>query len=214
MNDPKYWMSMLLLLAALKLAAQPAEGFVPLKEVAAFQQALEQASARIHTIDSDFVQEKQLSFLSNKVVSNGHFSFKKDNQLRWEYVSPYSYLIIINGDKISISDEQQQSAFDMKANKMFQEINRVMMGSVQGTIFKGEDFEASFYESEDQYLVQAVPRMKSMRDALQRIDIYFDKKDLTVAELKLLEQSGDYTRIVFTRKQVNIPIPDEQFRLD
>ena len=52
------------------------------------------------SIESDFVQEKNLQVLSEKIISKGHFTFKKENRLRWEYTSPSKYLIVINNQKI------------------------------------------------------------------------------------------------------------------
>ena len=185
-----------------------------MEDVSGFQQKLMAASREVHTIDSDFVQEKQLSFLNDKIESKGHFSFKKEQLLRWEYKEPFAYLIVMDGDKISMEDEQQKSEFDMKSNKLFQEINRLMIGSVRGTIFQGDDFQATFFENQHSYLVQAIPQLKGMQEALKQIDIYFDKKNLTVSEVKMIEKSGDYTRITFINKRLNIPIPDEKFRMD
>lgn len=195
------------------LFAQPS-GYTSLTDAGSFRQKLEQTSKKTHTIDSDFVQEKKLSFLNNKIESKGHFSFKKENLLRWEYNEPYAYLIIIDGEKILIDDENEQNEFDMRSNKLFEEINRVMLGTVQGTIFQGNDFEASYFESNENYLVQAKPKLKGMQEALSQIDIYFDKTNLMVAEVKLIEKSGDYTSIKFFNKRLNVPIADEKFRLD
>ena len=72
----------------------------PMKDVAGFRQKLTTVTAGINTIESDFTQEKKLSILSNTLVSKGHFCFRRENNIRWEYLQPYKYLIIISQDKI------------------------------------------------------------------------------------------------------------------
>ena len=56
-----------------------------------------------------------------------------------------------------------------------------------------------------------VPVDVKMREFLEEIQLYFDKKDLTVARLKMMEQGGDFTMVNFVNKKVNAGIPDQQF---
>src|SRR4249920_3051842 len=65
-----------------------------------FETKFAAASQKITTIKSDFVQEKELSMLSEKIISKGKFWFKKENAVRMEYTEPFQYLMIINGTKI------------------------------------------------------------------------------------------------------------------
>ncbi|MGZ4036422.1 MAG: LolA family protein, partial [Bacteroidia bacterium] len=76
--------------------AAMAQSFKPVKDTAALKLRIEAMSKATNAIESDFTQEKNLSVLSEKVNSKGHFSFKKENMLRWEYTTPYKYLIVIN----------------------------------------------------------------------------------------------------------------------
>jgi outer membrane lipoprotein-sorting protein len=50
-----------------------------------------------------------------------------------------------------------------------------------------------------------------MKQMLREVQIYFDKKDLTVASLKMIESGDDYTRIDFINKKLNTNIPVEKF---
>ena len=56
-----------------------------------------------------------------------------------------------------------------------------------------------------------IPKNEKMKKMLNEIQIYFDKKDLTVSKLKMLELDGDYTLIDFYDKKTNTPINDEIF---
>ena len=83
----------------LTMLAQVPAGFKPVKDTAAFKSKMESQSKLINSIESDFTQEKYLSVMSEKIITKGHFLFKKVNMLRWEYTDPYKYLIAINKDK-------------------------------------------------------------------------------------------------------------------
>ena len=145
------------------------------------------------------------------IVSKGTFHFKKENKVRWNYVHPFKYLIVINGQKMYINDEGKEKEYDVKSNKMFREINKVVVGTVQGNLFKNADYKSEFFENPGYYLVKMVPADVKMREFLQEIQLYFDKKDLTVSRLKMLEQGGDFTVVDFTGKKVNAGISDQQF---
>jgi outer membrane lipoprotein carrier protein len=50
-----------------------------------------------------------------------------------------------------------------------------------------------------------------MKQMLNEVQIYFDRNDLTVSSLKMIESGGDYTRINFNDKKLNTEIPVEKF---
>src|SRR6186997_2251099 len=81
-------------------------GYSPVKDTAVFRQQFATASQKINSVQSDFVQEKNLSMLSEKIVSKGKFWFKKDNKVRMEYNQPFQYLMILNNNNIYIKDGQ------------------------------------------------------------------------------------------------------------
>jgi outer membrane lipoprotein-sorting protein len=187
------------------------EGMKLVADQSAVKAKLEKAAAETNDIFSEFVQEKTLSVLEEVITSKGTFHFKKENKVRWSYTSPFKYLIIINGQKMYINDEGKQKEYDVKSNKMFREINKVVIGTVQGNLFKNADYKSEFFENAGYYLVKMVPVDVKMREFLQEIQLYFDKKDLTVSRLKMMEQGGDFTLVNFNGKKVNAGIPDQQF---
>src|SRR5437868_8656775 len=77
-------------------------GYTPVTDTATFKQQFAAASQRVNSIKSDFVQEKNLSMLSEKITSRGKFWFKKDNMVRMEYSEPFQYLMILNKNDIYI----------------------------------------------------------------------------------------------------------------
>lgn len=187
------------------------DGMKPVADVETVKAKLENAATRTNDIFAEFVQEKNLSVLEEVIVSKGTFHFKKENKVRWSYTSPFKYLIVINGQKMYINDEGKEKEYDVKSNKMFREINKVVVGTVQGNLFKNADYKSEFFENAGFYLVKMVPADAKMREFLQEINLYFDKKDLSVSRLKMMEQGGDFTVVNFTGKKLNAGIPDQQF---
>ncbi len=191
--------------------AQVPAGYKPVKDTAAFKQKMEAQSKLITTLESDFTQEKYLSVMSEKIISKGHFHFKKVNMLRWEYSEPYTYLIAINKDKMFIKDNGKVSKYDINSNKMFKSINEMMVNTVQGNLLGNKDYKAKFYENEKFYLLELSPLQKGAKDFLKVIQLYINKTDYAVDKVKMIEPSDDYTSIDFTNRKTNQPIGDEKF---
>ncbi len=187
------------------------DGMKPVSDADVLKKKMEKSAAETSDIFAEFVQEKNLSVLEEVIVSRGTFHFKKENKVRWNYTTPFRYLIIINGQKMYINDEGKEKQYDMKSNKMFREINKIVVGTVQGNLFSSPDYKSEFFENSGFYLVKMVPVDAKMREFIREIELYFDKKDLTVARLKMHEQESDFTLVNFSAKKVNMGIGDELF---
>jgi len=186
--------------------------FKAIKDISFFKSKLAEMTEKTNTIKSDFIQEKNLSFLSEKIISKGLFYFKKENKIRWQYTEPFDYLIIINDDKIYIKDEDRESKYEMASNKIFKEINKIITGCVQGEILNNDkEYKIEYYENDNFYYVKLTPYSEKMKEFLSNINIYFNKKDFSVSKLEMIELSGDYTKIEFINKKLNEEIPDETF---
>lgn len=207
----KFLITLLIALLPLSLFAQ-VPGFQVLKDTTAFKASLDKMTQKIQTIESKFTQDKNLSVLSEKIVSQGYFCFKKENRIRWEYDKPYKYIIVIDNGKIFIKDDNKVNKFDMSSNKTFKEINGLITDCLQGNVSSNKvDFQVKYYENDKLYAVNMVALSKKMKELFSNIVLYFDKTDLVVSKLTMNEPSGDYTDFIFTDKKMNGPVADEKF---
>jgi outer membrane lipoprotein carrier protein len=205
----------LFLAAFLTYSTTFAQSFKTMKDSKAFQQKLHSIAAKTTSLQSDFVQIKHLDVLSEDIESNGKLSYKASNKLRWEYTTPLEYLIILKDGKVSIKDEGKVSSYDLSGNKTFQKINEMMIGSIQGDLLVNEaDYNYEFKESSSNYLVIMYPKQKKVQEFMKSINIYFSKKDYSVEQVKMLEQSGDYTLMKFKNKKINASISDKTFNIN
>ena len=188
------------------------EPLTEIKNPAAFKQKFSEATRQTQSIEANFIQEKNLSVLSEKIITKGRFMFKKEKKLRWEYTEPFHYLIILSDGTMFIQDEEKKSKIDIRNNKMFAEINSIIMGCVQGNLFNDEKkFLPSFFENNGFFMVKLKPLASNLKEYLSEIHIWFDKNDLTVTRIEMHEPSGDYTKIDFSGRKINANISDEKF---
>lgn len=187
-------------------------GFKKVKDINQVKLELAKLSENTSTIQSQFIQEKHLSFLTENIISRGAFYFKSPDKLRWEYSEPFNYIIVFNSHNIFIKDESKISTFDTESNKMFSEINHMMIGTIQGDLFTdSERFDVKYFENSSQYLLELEPKLTEMRNMLRTIKIYIDKSDISVAKIKMIESSNDYTSIDFINRKLNQTIDDWKF---
>ncbi len=209
---PKLFLHLFFSVLALSLASQSA--FKTLKDTTAFKQKVNNMSAQTLSLESDFVQVKNLSMLSEKITSKGHFCFQKQNNLRWEYTEPYKYVIVITKEKILIKDENNKvKKYDMNANKVFKEINDIMISCVNGDILNSGKFSISYFENDKAYKLELSPLNKAMKQSLKKINMYFDKNVSSVSKLEMIENGDDITTIDFTNKKINAPVVPGKFML-
>ena len=186
-------------------------GYTAVTDLAKFKEQFAAVAQKTTTIKSDFIQEKNMSMLSEKITSKGKFWFKKNNQVRMEYTDPFQYLMIINQDKVYIKDGAKENTISTKSNKLFQQINKITVDCVQGTALNNPDFATKVFENKGNYLVELTPVSKNLKDYFSTINIIIDKKDYSVASIEMNESSGDNTTIKFVNKEMNTILPDALF---
>ena len=203
----------LLISSGISLQAQYT-GYTPLTDLSKFKELFSAEAQKVTSIKSDFVQEKNLSMLSEKITSQGKFWFKKDSRVRMEYNKPFTYLMIINKDKVFVKDGQKQNTISTKSNKLFQQINKITVDCVQGTVLSNPDFSTRVFENKNAYLVELSPLSKNLKEFFKTIVVIVDKKDYSVTNIEMNENSGDNTIIHFINKEMNTNLPDALFAIN
>jgi outer membrane lipoprotein-sorting protein len=188
-----------------------AQNYTVAKDEAAIRKKFAEVSLNTIAIKSDFVQEKNLSMLSEKIISKGIFLFKKENKVRLEYRQPFHYLMVINNGKVLIKDDAKSTQMDMHKNKIFQQVNKIIVDCVHGTALNNPDFKVQIFENTSQLKLDMKPVSKGLKEFFSNILIFIDKKDYSVLKMQMNEISGDNTIITFTNKELNGKIADDLF---
>lgn len=180
-------------------------------EIVIFKHAVKEVSKKIKTLSTDFVQYKHLDFLSKDIESSGKMVFVAPSLLQWQYKKPYNYSIIFKSGKILINDEGKKSAVDVGNSKIFGKINKLIAGSVSGDMFDDKEFSISYYKNKTNTIARFIPKDANLKKYIKQIELTFDKDDATVIQVKLLESSEDFTRIVLKNKVLNAKIDNSIF---
>jgi outer membrane lipoprotein-sorting protein len=172
---------------------------------------IRETALNIHTIHCDFIQIKRMHYLDSDLKSSGKFWYNKPDKMRWEYIQPYEYIIILNQEKISLISNNTSNQYDVKNNNMFNQMNELIVDAVSGNIFDNSGYTTNTYESKDLYMVKLQPESPDITKIIQNMELYFDKNSYTLNKLKIIEPNSDYSLIYFSNQILNEVIPENIF---
>jgi outer membrane lipoprotein carrier protein len=164
------------------------------------------------TMQCDFVQTKHLKMLNNDFVSHGKMYYQQSNKLRWEYTSPYSYTFILNNDQVLLKNKQRNDLIDVKQNKLFREIVRIMMSSVVGNCLADDkNYKVSIATIGNEWVATLLPQRKDMKQMFQKLVLHFHAKKSVVNTVELYDKNGEKTIIELKNIRINETIHPHMF---
>ena len=175
--------------------------------------AIERINAKassIKTIVADFTQEKDLSILNDKMVSKGKMHYD-GGMLRWEYLTPYSYLFIMNGEKVLLQSSTSTTMGDVASNRIYRMIARIMMDTVTGKCLSGSgDFSVKTESTKDGTLAILTPLKREVKSMFKEVRLHFGGDDY-VEVIELVEGTGDRTVIKLSSVKYNTAVDPSVF---
>lgn len=169
-----------------------------------FENRLAKEAQTIQSIESDFTQVKYLDILDEKVTSKGKFYYQKSSKICMEYAKPINYLIVINGARLKIVADGKKSIMTLSANKMMNQMQDMLTACMIGDLSKmTSDYKLEYFENAQYYIIRIKPVNKAIQAYITGIEIYLDKKDMSVYKLRLSETTTNYTEYEFYNKRFN-----------
>jgi outer membrane lipoprotein carrier protein len=176
------------------------------------KQKVNQTASAMKTMQCDFVQTKHLKMLNNDFVSHGKMYYQQSNKLRWEYTSPYSYTFILNNDQVLLKNKQRNDLIDVKQNKLFREIVRIMMSSVVGNCLADDkNYKVSIATIGNEWVATLLPQRKDMKQMFQKLVLHFNAKKSVVNTVELFDKNGEKTIIELKNIRTNETITSNMF---
>jgi outer membrane lipoprotein-sorting protein len=186
----------------------------PVADRAAFERRYRERMSEVKTLEADFVQEKEITLLTHKLVTEGQMKYGGDRRLKIEYFAPNPFVFSMLGDRTTIKDGAVRRTVSGKNRGAALQIASLTAASVNGTIFDTDDFAVAVSENTDSYLVALTPKSKALKEYYSEIRIRLSKATFYTEELHLIEVSGDRTVMRFKNIRTNNELPDKAFLVD
>ncbi|MDB0798230.1 outer membrane lipoprotein carrier protein LolA [Phocaeicola vulgatus] len=198
------YMKILLLLMFCTVLPMQAQQMKKLTDLKDFEARLLQEAKNIESIESNFTQIKYLDVFDEKITSKGTFYYKKSNKICMDYAQPMNYLIVINNNQLKIVSDGKKSIMDLHSNKMMNQMQDMLTACMVGDLSNMSlGYALEYFEDTHYYLIQIKPVSKAVKAYINQIQIYLDKKDMSVHKLRLSETATNYTEYEFSDKKFN-----------
>ena len=205
----RLWIFLLMVVFGLSLSAQTPLGETHSQQVITM---LTEAATSMQTMQCRFVQSKTMAMLAEPSVSEGTMHFVTPDRLRWEYLSPYPFALIVNGEHIVKVTDGKSEVLEGNAGKMYQGIVGIIMGSASGQkLFDPTVFDVVIFDDEAFWKAEMTPKRRDMKRMFSQLVFRFDKKTNVISRVQLVEASGDVTSIHFEDIRINQAVDESVF---
>lgn len=206
----RLWLSILFVAMGLFASAQTQLSESQSQEIMA---SLTEAASSMQTMQCRFVQSKNMAMLTEPSVSEGKMYFSSPDRLRWEYLTPYPFALVVNGEKIVKVTDGKAEVLDGNSGRMYQGITNMIMGSASGKkLFDTSTFDVVLYDDGACWKAEMTPKRRDMKRMFSQLVFHFDKKSQVIDHVEFVEPSGDKTIIQFEEIRLNEKIEEERFQ--
>lgn len=172
--------------------------------------SLTEAASSMQTMQCRFVQSKNMAMLAESSVSEGKMYFSSPDRLRWEYLTPYPFALVVNGEKIVKVTDGKSEVLDGNSGRMYQGITNMIIGSASGKkLFDTSTFDVVLYDDGACWKAEMTPKRRDMKRMFSQLVFHFDKKSQVIDHVEFVEPSGDKTIIQFEEIRLNEKIGEE-----
>lgn len=180
-------------------------------EISNLKNQVKKTAEATKTISSDFTQKKHLDFLSNDITTYGKLIYKAPSTIKWEYTKPYKYSVVFKDDLLHINDDGKKSEINLSNNKLFKNMNQLIVKSINGDMFDESMFTINYQQSKKYYIIRFLSKKEEFKNVISEFILHFDKATFEVSTVKMVEPSGDYTKIIFKNRVKNKTINNAIF---
>ena len=174
--------------------------------------SLTETAASMQTMQCRFVQSKTMAILAEPSVSEGRMYFASPDRLRWEYISPYPFALVVNGERIVKVTDGKAEVLEGNSGRMYQGIVSMIMGSASGkNLFDTSTFDVILYDDNPFWKAEMTPKRRDMKRMFSQLVFHFDKKTQVIDHVEFIGSSGDVTLIRFEEMKVNEGIDEQTF---
>lgn len=174
---------------------------------------LRQESAKIKTLQADFIQNKSMKILSKPLVSEGCFYFAVPDSFRWEYFKPLKSIIIAhkNNTKRYIYSEGKMIEDKTGGAQAMKIVLSEIAGWMNGRFDQNPSFKATI-SKKGNTCITLTPVGESMTGIIEKIEITLTPKAGVVKSVKIMEGHDNFTRINFNNVKINSVINPSVFQ--
>jgi len=162
------------------------------------------------SVSARLEQVKTMRAFKRPQVAKGRLLVVPPRQIRWEYESPYRAILVIAGDRMSMSypDLGRKQVFDLKNDPSMKQVIDTMLFFMEADANKvHERFVVAAKKGGDGRITLTLePRSKQAAGFVAKIVAVVQLQAGVLESLTLTEPDGDSTRLTMSDIQTNQPV--------
>jgi outer membrane lipoprotein carrier protein len=153
--------------------------------------------------EADFFQEAHFNAMDMVDTAKGHLYFKPPDMMRWHYLTPEQYLIIVDGNTVWMYNPEDKQVMTGLAQDYLGREGSADYFSNPKELTKEFTLELAPEESEgpDYYLLRLVPKVK--RPELAELHLFISKETFDIVKAVTINPFGDRTDLTFSSYRFN-----------
>ncbi len=191
---------------------RPAPQLSP-QELAQLLERTEREFGKIHSLFTDFIQEKHMEIFTRPAVARGRCIFQNPGKMRFEIIEPFQSVLIVNDKdvaKYEFIEGKWQKLQSSQQQLVLLIIDHITLW-LQGRLRDKEGIYAIAAEKGEATKVILTPRNEGFRKHLTAIELIMNRDETGLRQLILREPGQDYTVVTFINDRRNLAIPPEVF---
>lgn len=158
-------------------------------------QDIEDKAASTSSLQCLFTQTRTSSLLAEPIVTKGHLTFSKPNEVLWEYDLPQR-TIKVSGNSVSVTADGKTTELNPRIKKMIQGFTSLFMNE-GGKMLDERLFDVTMLDCGTTYRAVMTPLRKDMQRLFAKITFSFTKDSCQVEAITMSEREGDEVTIEF-----------------
>ncbi len=179
-------------------------------------QRLSDEFAGIRTVQTRFVETKQIRILEQEMKLTGQLAVEKPDRLAWRVETPLACTILITDGEVKQWDEDSRSVqrFSSRSNPVFAMVLDQMQNWFSGNFAALQSDYDVTVQQEHPPVLTFKPRSDSPNaQAVRQVAVTIRDDLRYVQSIEIEDSSGDVTLMTFTDTLLNEPVPPETWRI-
>jgi outer membrane lipoprotein-sorting protein len=170
----------------------------------------------IRTVQTRFVETKQIRILEQNIELTGRLAIEKPERLAWRVEAPLACTIIIADGKVKQWDEDSQSvqSFSSRSNPVFAMVLDQMQNWFSGNfVTLQKDYDVTV-EQQNPLVLLFKPHADSPNaQAISEVRVTIREDLRYVQSISIRDSSGDTTDMTFIDTVLNEEVPETAWRI-
>ncbi len=168
------------------------------------------ANEQVSTMTCKFTQTKKLSYIKDTTKKSGDFNYTKPSSLSMKYTDGEA--VIINNKNVTLGMNGKVRNVKTK-NKNVESLAATLLACMSGNVAELDGTLTSAEQKSNAIVFKIDVDFSVGKGDISKLELQYDKSDMTLKSLNMIESDGSYTLYELQTKTLNKAIDESVYTL-